>query len=84
MVKHDGGRRVSDFKTRLVTGGFQQRDLMYKDLYSPLAKLKTCLTVQFCNWLRFKSVFVVHTKINQKFLCLYLSTVISQNVILGN
>lgn len=46
MVKHDGGRKVSDFKTRLVTGGFQQRDLMYKDLYSPLAKLKTCLTGQ--------------------------------------
>lgn len=48
MYKHDGGSRVSDFKTTLVTGDFQQRDLMYKDVYSPLplAKVRTCLKVQ--------------------------------------
>lgn len=40
-IKRDGTGKITNFKARLVARGFQQKDLIYEDIYSPVAKLNT-------------------------------------------
>lgn len=40
-IKRDNKGNISSFKCRLVARGFQQKNLMFEDLYSPVAKLNT-------------------------------------------
>ena len=40
-IKRDSTSKISLFKCRLVARGYQQKGLVYEDIYSPVAKLNT-------------------------------------------
>lgn len=44
-IKRDNTGKISLFKCRLVAKGFQQKGLMFEDIYSPVAKLNTLRTL---------------------------------------